>query len=254
MIVSFIGSGNVATHLATRFAKAGHTILFVYSERPANARRLAKKVKAKATTKISDTLQADIVIIAVHDDAIAEVVNNMPASRCLVVHTSGAEPLSLLRKKLTNCGVLYPVQTFSIHSPTPLTIPFCLEASNAASLSVIKKLARSVSQDVQVMNSKKRKQVHLAAVFVNNFSNHLLAIAEELLKHEHLKLKLLQPLLEETISKTGKQSPSKIQTGPAARGDQQTMQEHIRMLKKHKGFLSIYKAISDSIGSKGRNR
>jgi predicted short-subunit dehydrogenase-like oxidoreductase (DUF2520 family) len=237
----------VATHLAARFAKAGHTILFIYSTRPANARRLARKVRAKATQNISDTLQADTVIIAVHDDAIAEVVNKLPASDCLVLHTSGAEPMALLRKKFKNCGVLYPVQTFSIHSPAPLHIPFCLEAANASSLTALKKLARSLSRDIQVMNSRKRKQVHLAAVFVNNFSNHLLAIAEELLKQEHLKLKLLQPLLEETISKTGKQSPSKIQTGPAARGDKQTMQEHIRMLKKHKDFLAIYKALSESI-------
>ena len=81
-----------------------------------------------------------------------------------------------------------------------------------------------------------------------------MSIAEELLKQEHLSLKLLQPLMEETISKTGKQSPAKIQTGPAARGDMQTMKEHIRMLKKHKDFLSIYKALSDSIGMRNTRK
>jgi len=247
MNVSFIGSGNVATHLATLFRKAGHTITSVYSRHPAHAKRLATKVKARVVKNISETLNSDCLVIAVKDDKIPEVLKALPASRILVLHTSGTEPLSLLKSKFKNCGVLYPVQTFSKNSPAPKKIPFCIEASNPASLTRLRKLARSISPDVQVMDSKKRKEVHLAAVFANNFSNHLMAIAEELLKRRHLKLELLLPLMEETLSKISKVSPAKMQTGPAARGDRQTIQEHLRMLKGDKHFSVIYKALTESI-------
>jgi predicted short-subunit dehydrogenase-like oxidoreductase (DUF2520 family) len=247
MKISFIGSGNVATHLAVLFRKAGHTITSVYSHHPAHARTLARKVRAKAAKDISDTLDSDCLVLAVKDDLIPALLKKLPVSSCLVVHTSGTEPLALLRAKFRNRGVLYPVQTFSKNSPAPRKVPFCIEASNTASLSVLRKLARSVSPEVQVMNSPKRKQVHLAAVFANNFSNHLMAIAEVLLKRQHLSLDLLRPLLEETVAKTRKQSPARIQTGPAARGDVQTLREHLHLLKKDKRFTAIYKALSDSI-------
>jgi len=247
MKISFIGSGNAATHLATLFTKAGHTVETVYSAHPAHAQRLAKKIKAKAVRKISDTLSGDCLIIAVKDDRIRDVVRMLPVTDCLVLHTSGTESLSLLSKKFNNCGVLYPVQTFSIHSPAPEEVPFCIEASNSSSLAKAKKLARSISRQVQVMNSMERKTVHLAAVFVNNFTNHLFTLAEDLLKKKKLKLEILRPLVQETVSKIRRQSPSEVQTGPASRGDSKTLREHLALLAGDKTTRAIYRMISQSI-------
>jgi predicted short-subunit dehydrogenase-like oxidoreductase (DUF2520 family) len=254
MNVSFIGSGNVATHLAALFLKAGHSVNAVYSAHPAHARRLAKKIHAQAVPEISGTLRGDCVIVAVQDDSIPAVVKEIPATDCLVLHTSGAEPLSLLGKKFRNCGVLYPVQTFSMHSPSPESIPFCIEASNTASLAKIKKLARSVSRQVQVMNSKERKNVHLAAVFTNNFSNHLFVIAENILKKKNLKLELLLPLIDETVAKIRLQSPADVQTGPAQRGDEQTMREHLALLGTDRTAKSLYRLFSQSIRERVRRK
>lgn len=249
MRISFIGSGNAATHLAALLLKEGHTIETIYSPHPKHAQRLAKKVKAKAVSSVSGLHLADCLILAVKDDRLAEVIKEIPPASCLVLHTSGSEPLSLLKKKFKNCGVLYPVQTFSIHSPVPEKIPFCIEASNPSSLRKIKKLAHSLSGQVWMMTSRERKAVHLAAVFANNFSNHLFAIAERIVKKYNISFDILKPLIEETVSKINRQSPSEIQTGPAARGDRLTMKAHLALLAGDPESRALYRLFSASIGS-----
>ena len=167
--------------------------------------------------------QTDIIIIAVADNAIARIAKKLKNARALVVHTSGSMPVSLLAD-FRHYGVLYPLQTFTKGRPVDLdSVPFCIEANTAKNLEQLKKLALAFTDNVQKMDSKQRKKVHFSAVLANNFSNHLWALTARYCNAHDLSFELLKPLLQETVSKAFAIGPAKAQTGPARRGDLETI-------------------------------
>ncbi len=187
-----------------------------------------------------------IYIIAVSDDSIVSVSEKLEEKRGLVLHTSGSTPMSVLEKH-PNHGVLYPLQTFSRDRSLDFaSVPLCIEANTDGNLSTLRTLARSLAEKVYDINSEKRKQVHLAAVFANNFTNHLYHLAHELCEEHQLPFDILTPLIIETAKKIKHRSPYDMQTGPARRGD-------LSVLQKQQGFLNsqyqreIYKLLSESI-------
>ena len=155
------------------------------------------------TTNLDEIIDsADIYILAVKDDAIAAIVKKINISNALLVHTSGTTNLDVLKKSTKNFGVFYPLQTFSKSKTIDfLQVPICIEASNKQAENMLMQLAKSISNNVYKVNSIKRKKIHLAAVFACNFTNHLYAIAEGILKKEKLPFQLLIPLIEETANK-----------------------------------------------------
>src|SRR5436309_1473946 len=114
MRISIIGSGNVATHLAAALKNAGHQILQVYGRNLQNAAFLAYHVKAEAIDDLKKIdPSADILMISVKDDAIAGIAEAVAGHQKLIVHTSGATPLSAISSYTAQAGVFYPLQTFS---------------------------------------------------------------------------------------------------------------------------------------------
>src|SRR5690606_33802582 len=97
--------------------------------------------------------------------------------------------------------------------------------------SILLDLAQSIGKKVDYMTSEKRKQLHLSAVFASNFLNHLLFIAKQLSMKHKIDFDLLHPLIAETVNKSLEMGPEKSQTGPAARGDLQTMDAHLELLE-----------------------
>lgn len=247
-----LGSGNVATQLSLTLKEAKHTILQVYSKQKSNADNLAKKLKCPATASISKINQhADLYIMAINDDAIKSFASKLSLNNKILLHTSGNVEMNVLKKVTNNIGVFYPLQT--IHKSKKINfsnIPICLEANNSTTLKVLRKLAKSISNTIYLVNSDQRKQIHLAAVFACNFSNHLYIIAERILKKNNLPLNILFPLIEETTNKIKHQSPALLQTGPAIRGDNKVMQEHIKLLGNNKDLVTLYKLISKQIAQK----
>ena len=253
MTISFIGSGNAATHLALLCYRAGHTIDFVYSRKIEHARKLARKVRAGVAKAPADLLRSDCILIAVNDDAIHALADRLPDTRKLVAHTSGSEALSVLRR-FPNRGVLYPVQTLTAGAPTPSRIPFCIEASSPVARRCLRKLARSISSRIVETNSRDRRIVHAAAVFSNNFTNHLYAVAGKLVERAGIPFSILLPLIEETARKVEEASPGSVQTGPARRGDRTTMQAHLDLLGRNKKLKALYKILSDDIATAARRK
>jgi len=232
MKVIVIGAGNVATHLGKALKLAGHRIMQVYSRSESSAKTLGKKLGCIYTTDVKSILPgADIYIVSLHDAAIQATLRTLEASDKIIVHTSGSVPITVFQKKFKNYGVLYPVQTFSIQRDIQFKdIPLCLEANNEATKSKITRLARSISTKTCFVTSARRKKIHLAAVYANNFSNHMSAIAEHILKEDHISFDILRPLILETALKVQQHSPLEMQTGPARRGDSNVMKEHLKML------------------------
>ena len=248
MKIVCLGSGNVATHLSVAFKNAGMDIVQVWSPNVAHASELAHVVKAQATDNLKHLdKSADLYLIAVKDDAIAQVAAALTGFAGLVVHTSGATALDELRA-LDNGGVLYPLQTFSKHKPMDLAAtPFCLEALSESAYQLLETLTKAIGAPSYRVDSAQRKTLHVAAVFASNFSNHLYHIANTILERDNLPFDLLRPLILQTALKVQDDLPLRVQTGPALRDDQLTMRNHLELLKSKPELQALYETLSNSI-------
>lgn len=245
--MSFVGSGNVATHLAHALKNIGIEIVEVFSADTENAKRFAASINCSVLESLNEIKNTDLVIIAVPDSKIKEVSQQLAAADLLVVHTSGITSMASLSGR-NRFGVFYPLQTFSRQRDVEmLEVPFCVEANNEEDCSQLMELAGKLSGNVKKVSSEQRKVLHLAAVMVSNFSNHLYALANEILEKSNLEFGFLLPLIKETALKAADVNPKDAQTGPARRNDISTLEEHLEMLKEFPEFRETYKLLSEQI-------
>lgn len=240
--VILLGSGNVATHLFQAFSKAnGIEVVQVFS------RTISKDFpETLQTSDFSKITEADVYIICVSDSAISSVSSQLLFENRLVVHTSGSSDLNLLDSK-NNKGVFYTLQTFTKNKAVDFSeIPICLEAENVSDYNVLEKVAKSISKNVYAISSEQRKALHVSAVFVCNFTNHLYTIGNTICLENNIPFEILQPLIEETAKKIKSLSPSEAQTGPAIRNDKKTIEKHIDFLT-NENQKEIYKILTKSI-------
>lgn len=247
--ITILGSGNVAHHLIRSIQDQDHVELQQIYAR--NIQDLKDMVcEEKLTNDIANLKPADIFILAVSDDAIREVSEAINIENQLVVHVSGTVPLEAIASKHRK-GVFYMLQTFSKDKPLDFSqIPFCIEAAESKDLNTLEKLALLFSERVYVIDSKQRKQIHLAAVFVSNFSNHMYVLGEEICKENQIPFDILKPLIIETAKKIEFITPKEAQTGPAVRRDQKTIENHLSYLEQDKIKKKIYSILTQSIQDK----
>lgn len=249
--IVLIGSGRVAWHLGRRLKEKGLPVAMVISRREEAARGLAGALGAAWATDFSGLMpDADWVIVAVRDDAIPAVAEGLApyVQNALVTHTSGGVEGKILAPWFGRFGVFYPLQSFSMErAPVWSKIPFCVDASLPEDLLFLKKMAKRIGNVVWQINDEERARLHVAAVFANNFTNHCFAIAEKLLDETRLPFELLYPLMEETLHKALQDSPARMQTGPALRGDLETLRKHLRLLEAHPRWQELYRKISEDI-------
>jgi predicted short-subunit dehydrogenase-like oxidoreductase (DUF2520 family) len=250
--VSFIGSGNLAWHLAPALDNIDFPVREVYSAHQKNAQALAERLY-QAEVKLSldfSSSPSRIFIIAVNDDSIQDIAQDiiLPTD-AVVVHTSGSQPMSVLGYAGTeNIGVFYPLQTFTKNQKVDFKdIPILVESENEATERVLMTMAKAISKKVYKVSSQHRKSLHIAAVFASNFSNHMITIAQEILEDKGLDLELLKPLIVETINKSLSIGPEKAQTGPAKRGDLEILDKHIEYLKYDENLAEVYRVVSQHI-------
>ncbi|MBF4487092.1 MULTISPECIES: Rossmann-like and DUF2520 domain-containing protein [unclassified Flavobacterium] len=243
--ITIIGSGNVAQHLIKAFTKSELVeIVQVYSRKKETLSSLIEF--DKITSDFEELQESDLYIIAVSDKAIADVSRQLPFHNRIVVHTSGAASLDVLDAK-NRKGVFYPLQTFSKNKEIDFSIiPLCLEAENTFDFRVLETVAKSVSNAVFAINSDQRKALHVAAVFVNNFTNHLYHIGQEICEEHQVPFEILRPLIQETAEKINTLNPVDAQTGPAKRNDSVTIDAHLAYLTSE-NQKNIYKLITQSI-------
>lgn len=248
--VIIIGSGNVAQHLIQAFAKSKKIdVVQVYSRQNEALTHLLDS--GKITNDFRTLAEADLYIIAVSDDAIAAVSSQLPFENRLVVHTSGSVSIEALDKKNRN-GIFYPLQTFSKNAEVDFSqIPVCLESENETDFEFLKKVAQIISDKVYKINSEQRKALHVAAVFVNNFVNHLYLMGNKICNENNVPFEILKPLIQETANKVMILSPKDAQTGPAIRNDQQTIAGHLDFLLDE-NQKNIYQTLTQSIQNNGK--
>lgn len=252
MNVSFIGSGNLAWHLAPALDNLGYIVKEVYSRDHKHAAALTDRLYQAEVIKKPDfsSSTSRIFFIAVNDDAIATVAREIVLpDNSIVVHTSGSQPLSILDFAASeHTGVFYPLQTFTKSAKISFKdIPIFIESADAVAEKTLSSIARALSSQVRIITSDERRALHIAAVFASNFSNHMLTIAEQLMHENDLNFKWLAPLIRETVDKAIAVGPENAQTGPAERGDLQILDEHMAFLKENSAFAKIYELVSQSI-------
>ncbi len=242
--IVLLGTGNVATHLFHAFQKAKDVeIAQVYGRRKKGLKHF--QALARITNDTSQILDADIYILAISDTSITEVSQSLRSKKGLVVHTSGSVALDAIAT--ARRGVFYPLQTFTKGKKVDFSeVPLCIEARNPDDFILLKTLGTSISKKVHQISSLQRKKVHLSAVLVNNFTNHLFHLAQEICVENNIPFDLLHPLISETVHKIRHLPPVDAQTGPARRQDAETMQLHLEQFENplHK---KIYQLLSESI-------
>ena len=242
--VSIFGSGNLAMHLLKAFKGSSSVkIVQLYSRQKIERESFSDDIEC--ITEINKLKDTDVYIIAITDDAIPEFSAKLLLPNKLVVHTSGSVALDQLQGK-SRKGVFYPVQTFTKGECTAFKgIPICIEATENRDLKLLYTLAGYISDNVFILNSEQRKKLHLAAVFINNFTNHLYKIAFDILKENQIPLAIVYPLLLETARKAVSNDPGLIQTGPARRNNKKTIDMHLKQLES--APADIYKILTRSI-------
>ena len=252
MRISLIGAGRVAHHLALAL-KQQHDIVNIYSRTFSSAQALAKRIGAVAVETIESMQQEiDLVVIAVSDQAIAQLIQSLHShfSNVLIVHTSGSTHVNVLSQLHPKSGVFYPLQTFSLEREIDwITTPLFVEAVEAQDLQVLEKVAQQLSQRVYCYDSAQRLSLHLAAVFACNFSNYCYDMAKQVVDAQQVDFSLLYPLILETAKKASAYEPRAVQTGPAMRGDQNILNMHTQMLEQsNRSDLSqVYQLLSEQI-------
>ncbi len=250
MKITLIGSGNVAWHFGKALSRAGHSIQSIYSRNKDNAQELASLFsgcKVLSTTNFS-TIDSDLFIVAVSDNAMEELASKIILpENSIIVHTSGSIPMEVF-SRFSNHGVLYALQTFTKDKEMSLSaVPFGIEASDDQTFFTLQSLALSLSNNVQVINSAQRKVLHIAAVFACNFTNYMFSVSETILKKDNLSFLLLESLVKETVQKAFKIGPKRSQTGPAVRGDEKIIHQHLDYLQNEPDLRKIYQLITEAI-------
>ena len=251
--ITFIGAGNVATILSYELKQKGYNIVEIWSKTENSAKNLSEKLSCDYTTKLDDLKACDLFIVSVKDEYTYEVIKNIPKLKIPIVHTSGSIGVDIFPNK-KNFGVFYPLQTFTKDVNLDFNnLPICIEANNKNLEKELVKIAKSISSNINLIDSIQRSKIHVSAVISCNFSNHMLSIAEHLMRKNNLDFNLLKPLIEHTFKKALIKSPKKVQTGPAIRKDYKTIQKHIDFLSDEKNISELYKKISNNIMSLSKN-
>ena len=248
MKVVIIGTGNVAHVLGDSMVAAGHEIIEIAGRNPDHVKSLADIFQCHANDNLGKiNLTADLYLIAVADNSIEAVAKNIRVYDRVVVHTAGSVFKDVLHECSENFGVIYPLQSLRKGLNHKPIIPVLIEGNNDLAKETIKTFAETWASTVQFATDEERLKTHVAAVVVNNFTNHLLTIADQYCKEEKLNFSLLYPLIEETVHRLQFFAPSTVQTGPAIRHDFVTIEKHLSILANHHFLRELYKMFSSNI-------
>jgi predicted short-subunit dehydrogenase-like oxidoreductase (DUF2520 family) len=251
MDIVIMGSGNVAAVLGRKFKTAGHQILQVVSRNASAASQLAYEWDTESTNYPSIiNRHADVYIIAVSDDAIEDVIRDLQLPGKVVAHTAASVSKEILKNVTEHYGVFYPLQSLRKEMNELPDVPVFYDGSDVLTKKKLGALAASISSGHALQaGDDARLKLHIAAVVVSNFTNHLYALAEAFCKKEGIDFKKLLPLIEETATRIKDISPQQLQTGPAARNDEETIQKHLALLNSNPELKKVYEFMTESIKS-----
>jgi predicted short-subunit dehydrogenase-like oxidoreductase (DUF2520 family) len=246
--ISMVGTGNVSTVLGRLLLRTGHSIVSVSGRDKTRTEELAAEwgSESRFDFDVSD-LEADFCILAVSDQAVRDSASWLRAGQTTTLHTAGSVHMEALKGSAVRYGVLYPLQSLNLNASMVPDIPFLVDGSTEETLHKVVAFARTLSEKVTRADDGQRADYHLAAVMSSNFINHLMASTEDYCRTRGLHLSNLQPLLLETLERAFRDSPSRVQTGPASRNDLDTIRRHLQRLEGMPELRDIYVSLSKAI-------
>jgi len=248
--IVIIGTGNVATVLGRKFLAAEHEVIQVCGRNALHAEELADTLSATFTTDISQADNtADLYLLAISDSALPAIASQLKLDKKLVVHTAGSVSKNILAACSKNFGILYPVQSLRREINVLPEIPFLVDGNTEDDLALITDFACTLSHQVEHATDEQRLKLHVAAVMVSNFTNHLYALAHNYCLQEKLDFNMLLPLATAIADRLYEYSPVDVQTGPAIRNDGVTIQKHLEVLQQHGQLKTLYTLFTNSIRS-----
>jgi predicted short-subunit dehydrogenase-like oxidoreductase (DUF2520 family) len=247
--IAFAGAGNVASALSKTLYDKGHSITRIVSPGKENGKRAALLCNAEWSDQLIFSENTDIIIVAVPDRILEEVLSSVRCGKnSIVVHTAGSFGIDVFPGSISRKGVFYPLQTFTkgreVNFPE---IPLLIEAGDMETESVLKSLGESLGCTVYVSDAESRRLLHVAAVFVSNFTNYMLTSGKIVAAKTGFSFDLLKPLIIETVNKAIEDDPVASQTGPAIRNDINTIEKHMKLLSFNPELQKVYRQITDSI-------
>jgi len=248
MQVIIIGTGKMATFLCKTILKTSHELIAIVGRNAEKVNLLSQQFNCNGLVNAyNDLPKADLIIIAVNDASIEKVAISIVNTNAIVLHTAGAVSKDVLQTSSNKYGVLWPIQSIHATTITNDGIPFVIDGNSEETIAIIQQFAESISSSITILNDEKRKKLHLAAVIVNNFTNHLYSLVDDFCKQEQISFDLLKAIIAETSEQIKYQHPRETQTGPAKRGDLQTIEKHVEILQNYPNIETIYRLMSDSI-------
>jgi predicted short-subunit dehydrogenase-like oxidoreductase (DUF2520 family) len=248
MKVVILGTGNVATVLGKKILQAKHEVLQVYGREILSAESLATALGAKPVQLLAEiTNDADIYIIAVSDAAIQLIADQLRLPGKIVVHTAAAVSKTILQNVTGHYGVVYPLQSLRKTSGYIPVIPVFIDGSDEKTLNSINQFSNTVFEKTTIANDDERLKLHVAAVLVSNFTNHLYALADYFCGEEKLDFNSLLPLMHESVERLNTNKPLAMQTGPAVRSDLVTIETHLDLLENYPHIKEVYDLLTRSI-------
>ena len=250
MQIVLIGSGNAATALGHLCHCGGNKILQVFGRSISTTGELAEVLEAEPVFEWEKiTREADLYIVALPDAVIPTLHEHFTLQKGCIVHTAGAVPMDALKKVARNYGVLYPLQSLHKKIMAYSNIPLLVDGNTPEDKTLIADFAATLSGKVAYANDEQRAKMHVAAVWVNNFTNHLYTIAWDYCNREGLDFSLLLPMMEQTVNRLQYGKPAGFQTGPAIRGDEPTMQKHLGLMEGMPEAQALYSQLSAAIAA-----
>ena len=242
--IVLIGAGNLAFHFYKKLTNCNEVKVIQWYSRSLQKIDFAKK-QTEVIDQFSQIKSADLYLICVSDDAIGSMCKKINTTN-LVVHCAGGVSIDQLEGTLRK-GVFYPLQTFSKDQDLSFDqLPFCIETTDPKDQILLSNLAKAMGGIPHKINSETRTQMHIIAVLINNFGNHLLHLGSKLLKEHDISFKIFHPLIEETYQKALKSGPENTQTGPAIRDDQKTIEKHVGLISDE-NIKKLYLNLTSSI-------
>jgi len=250
--IVMVGAGNVGTRLATALYRKKFNIMQVYSRTMQSAKELASQVGAEA---IDDLNKLDMdkytYILALPDDVVVSVLPRIKIKDGILVHCSGSLPMEILQNSANKYGIIYPLISMTKGRDIDFEgVPMCVEGSELGVQFTLSVMCKYLSKNTSIVDSEKRKILHLAAVFANNFPNYLYIIAKDILEKNNIEFDLIKPLICETALNVNKVNPLQCQTGPAVRNDKQIIEKHLSLLSDFPEYKEFYQLFTDKIIAK----
>jgi predicted short-subunit dehydrogenase-like oxidoreductase (DUF2520 family) len=253
MRIGFIGAGKVGTAIGRYLYSRGQSISGYFDR---HADKVARAADATHGRPFSNAAAAaagsDIILITTRDDQIAGVCAELGRQNCLnadhlVGHMSGAHSSKILAEA-ARCGAavfsLHPLQAFAEQDKALAELPttyFSLEGEDQR-LSAIKNLLAELGNPYFCISAQHKSLYHLSACMLSNYLVTLMDSGLAALKRSGIDtregFKAMRPLIDGTLSNIARLGTAKALTGPIARGDSGTIEQHLQTLKQ-RGLVDI---------------